>query len=109
MKCTARTISTMGQTYTPDVKHGDVVEVGAERDPVNVRRRDPVLDLHRPLVHDQHGARGDDEKDGHKLKVRSWCCTSELLPRKIKFLGHQSTEVSQSYGYVRLVPSHLIC
>ena len=44
----------MGDTYTPDVKHGDVVEVGAERDPVDVRRRNPVLDLHRPLVHDQH-------------------------------------------------------
>ena len=50
----ARTVSTMGDTYTPDVKHGDVVKVGAERDPVDVRRRNPVLDLHRPLVHDQH-------------------------------------------------------
>ena len=53
-KCNARTISTLGRTYTPDVKHGDVVKVGAERDPVDVRRRNSVLDLHRPLVHDQH-------------------------------------------------------
>lgn len=47
-------VAKIGSTYTPDVKYGDVVEVGAERDPVDVRRRDPVLDLHRPLVHDQH-------------------------------------------------------
>ena len=52
------------------MKDCNVVEVGAEGDPVDFRRRDAVLDLHRPLVQDQHGAGGDHEEDGHELRVQ---------------------------------------
>ena len=61
------------------MKDCNVVEVGAEGDPVDFRRRYPVLDLHRPLVQYQHGAGGDHEEDGHELKVREGVRERELF------------------------------
>jgi len=50
------------------VEDGDVVGERAEGELEDVGRRNPVLDLHRPLVHHQHRARGDHEQNGDELK-----------------------------------------
>ena len=76
--------------------------VGAEGQLKDLGRRDPVLDLHRPLVHDEHGARGYDEKDGHELQ------DSEIV---MLFMEKQATEMNAPKGLCAhwfLSSSHLV-
>jgi hypothetical protein len=52
------------------VEDSDVVGKWTERQLEDVRRRYPVLDLHRSLVHHQHRARRNDEQNWNKLKLK---------------------------------------
>ncbi len=52
------------------MKDSDVVVIRTERDLVYLCRRDSVLDLHRALVHDQHGTGGYHKENRHELEEK---------------------------------------
>ena len=50
------------------MKNCNVIVVRAEGEFEDLGRRDPVLNLHRPLVHDQHRGGRDHEQDRDELE-----------------------------------------
>ena len=58
-------------THGSNVEDGDVVGEWAEREFEDVGSRNPIFDLHRPLVHHKHRTCWDDKEDGNELEIRS--------------------------------------
>jgi hypothetical protein len=58
-------------TYGSNVENGDVVGEWTEGEFEDVRRRNPIFDLHRPLVHHKHRARRYDEEDWNELLIKT--------------------------------------
>lgn len=67
------------------MEDSDVVEVGGERESVDLGGRHAVLDLQRALVQDQHGAGRQHKQDRHKLQQHKlWTETQHILKQKTR-------------------------
>jgi hypothetical protein len=80
------------------VEDSDVVGKWTERQLEDVRRRNPVLDLHRSLVHHQHRARRNDEQNWNKLKLK-----------KKDFSNYPKMLVQYTTSVVKLLKSNRSC